>query len=206
MQGTFITLDGIDGAGKSTQVAALAQWLRALGHEVIVTRDPGGTNLGERIRTLLLDDHGEADTRCEMFLYMASRAQLVAEVIRPALEENKIVLCDRFLLANVVYQGHAGGLDPVAIWQIGCLATQGIEPTLSFILDLPPEMALRRKHRPADRMERKGPAFLERVRAGYLSEAQDRPDRIVVVDAQRDMETVQQVIRREVSRVLAARA
>jgi dTMP kinase len=201
----FFSLDGIDGAGKSTQMALLADWLRAQGRDVVVTRDPGGTGLGDRIRSLLLDSRGDMDVRCEMFLYMASRSQLVAEVIRPALLRGQVVLCDRYLLANVVYQGHAGGLDPATLWQVGALATQRLEPDLACVLDLPAKEAYRRKSGPGDRMEQKGLPFMEQVRAGFLAEARRRPDRIRIIDAQRSIAQVQADIQQEVSRVLAGR-
>src|SRR5271168_1096942 len=108
----FLSLDGLDGTGKSTQCRLLAAWLRAQGRQVVSCADPGGTAAGDIIRSLLLEHRGELDVACEAFLFMASRAQLVSEVIRPALADGQIVVSDRFLLANVVYQGHAGGLDP----------------------------------------------------------------------------------------------
>src|SRR4051812_26016121 len=126
----FISFDGIDGVGKSTQVALITDALRAQGHEVVVCRDPGSTSLGERIRDVLLtsDSKTPIGRRSEMLLYMAARAQLVEEIIRPALELGKVVIADRYLLANVVYQGHAGGLDPNEIWEVGRIATQGLQP------------------------------------------------------------------------------
>src|SRR4051812_38876751 len=134
----FFSFDGIDGAGKSTQISLLADWLRTKGKEVVTCRDPGSTELGEKLRGLLLDHHDTPiHRRSEMLMYMAARAQLVEEVIRPALAAGKSVISDRYLLANVVYQAHAGGLSPEEVWQVGLVTVAGVMPTLTFILDLP---------------------------------------------------------------------
>ena len=137
---------------------------------------------------------------------MASRAELVGRVIRPALERGDAVVSDRFLLSNVVYQGHAGGMDPEAIWRLGLFATGGLEPDLSIVLDMPVEQAAARRKRQADRIEGAGAAHQEAVRQGFLAEAQARPDRIRVVDAARPVEVVAADVVREVERVLEARA
>jgi dTMP kinase len=127
---------------------------------------------------------------CEAFLFMASRAQLTAEVIRPALARGEIVVSDRFLLANVVYQGHAGGLDSNAVWEIGRLATGGLEPDLTIVLDLPVDVAYGRRDGPADRMESRGASFETRVREGFLTEAKRKPDKIRVIDASQSVAAV----------------
>lgn len=202
--GHFLSLDGLDGTGKSTQCRLLADWLRGEGHPVVTCIDPGGTAVGERIRELLLER--EMTLACEALLFMASRAQLVAEVIKPALDAGKIVLSDRFLLANVVYQGHAGGLDPKQLWSIGHFATGDIEPDLTVVLDMPLEVASTRRTRPADRVERRDAAYHRRVREGFLAEAMRQPERIRVVDASGPVEAVQEAIRQEVARVLATRS
>lgn len=192
----FLSLDGIDGTGKSTQLSLLAEFLRATGQQVVVCRDPGSTPLGEEIRRILLDKRETSISRtAEMFLYMAARAQLVAELIRPALEAGKTVLTDRFLLANVVYQGHAGGLDVDELWRIGRTATGGLEPALTIVLDMPPEAAASRLARPLDRMESQGDDFRRRLREGFLAEAGRRPEKIVVIDAARAIDVVQADIR-----------
>lgn len=169
----FFSFDGIDGTGKSTQVRLLAEGLRARGLKVVVCRDPGSTPLGERVRELVLmsDESTPIGRRSEMLLYMAARAQLVEEVIRPALAAKAIVIADRYLLANVVYQGHAGGLDPREIWEVGRIATQGLLPDCIFLLDMNPQGAGQRMDRPLDRMESQGDAYRERLRAGFLKEA-----------------------------------
>jgi dTMP kinase len=193
----FISLDGLDGSGKSTQCRLLANWLRVRGSAVTECTDPGGTAVGDVIRDLLLDHRRQMSLACEALLFMASRAQLTAEVIRPALDAGRTVVADRFLLANVVYQGHAGGLDPDQLWRIGRLATGGLEPDLTVVLDLPVETALLRRKGPADRVESRDAAYHRRVREGFLVEAQHRPERICVVDAAQPVETVQERIRQE---------
>ncbi|HTU90706.1 MAG TPA: dTMP kinase [Gemmataceae bacterium] len=194
----FISLDGLDGTGKSTQCRFLADWLRAGGHVVTTCIDPGGTPLGTQLRSLVLHHRPEIDRMCEALLFMASRAQLLAEVIRPALASGQIVISDRFLLANVVYQGHAGGLDVERMWEIGRFAAGGLEPDLAIVLDLSPEQAARRRGRPADRIEQRDVDYHGRLRQGFLAEARRRPERIRVVDAAPPIEAVQDAIRREV--------
>jgi len=187
----FFSFDGIDGAGKSTQVRLLEDSLRARGFDVVSCRDPGSTPLGERIREVLLAKDGvPIGRRAEMLLYMASRAQLVEDVIRPALEAGKVVIADRYLLANVVYQGHAGGLDATEIWQVGRVATQSLMPECVFLLDLPPEGAAGRMNRPLDRMESQGDEYRRRLRTGFLNEAAD-DGRIRVIAADRSIEEIQ---------------
>ncbi|MCS7047558.1 MAG: dTMP kinase, partial [Gemmataceae bacterium] len=152
----------------------------------------------------LLLEYGDAIAMpCEALLFMASRAQLVAEVIRPSLQSGATVVCDRFLLANVVYQGHAGGLDPEALWNVGRLATEGLEPDLTFVLDLPVDEAQRRRRGPPDRLERRGADFFHKVRDGFLAEARRRPGSIVVVDATAPIDTMQSIMRDALTPLLA---
>jgi len=198
----FFSIDGGDGTGKSTQCELFCGWLRELGHDVVSCRDPGSTPLGEAIRELLLDRHDlEIHRRSEMLLYMAARSQLVEQVIRPALEGGKTVVSDRYLLANVVYQGHGGGLDVDVLWEVGRVATAGLMPDLTVVLDLPAEAAAERLDGQLDRMERQGAEFHGRVREGFLAEAARWPDRIVVIDAARPIERVQEEIREAAKRV-----
>ncbi len=202
----FFSLDGGDGAGKTTQLPSFCDWLRSRGLDVAVCRDPGSTRLGEAVRRILLEAQDfPIARRSEMLLYMAARAQLTEEIIRPALAAGKTVVSDRYLLANVVYQGHAGGLDPELLWQVGLIATGGLLPDLTIVLDLPVEKAADRRTRPWDRMEQQGREFHERVRRGFLDEAARQPDRIVVVSADGSVEEVQQAIRRAASRWLDER-
>jgi dTMP kinase len=200
----FISLDGLDGTGKSTQCRLLADWLRQQGCAVTECADPGGTVVGDVIRDLLLDRRREMALPCEAFLFMASRAQLMAEVIQPALNNGHAVVADRYLLANVVYQGYAGGMDRDQLWQIGRLATGGLEPDLTLVLDLPLEVALPRRSGQPDRMESREAEYHARVRFGYLAEAARRPERIRVVDAGQSIEAVHKRICEEVASVLAA--
>lgn len=194
----FISFDGVDGAGKSTQIGLFCDWLRQYGWDVVTCRDPGGTPLGETLRAVVLgiQDEIPIDRRAEMLLYMASRAQLVEQIIRPALAAGKIVVSDRFLLANVVYQGHAGGLNVEDVWAVGQITVGGLMPDVTFILDIDPERSLERLRRDVDRMEAQGIDFLRRVRAGFLTEAARQPDRRIVVDANRPVEVIQADLRR----------
>ena len=195
MSRPFYCFDGVDGAGKTTQIQLFRDWLIKLGHDVVLCRDPGTTPLGEEIRKLLLS-HSDTriDMRAEMFLYMAARAQLVEEIIRPALTSGKTVITDRYLLANVVYQGHAGGMDPKQIWQVGDVATDTILPAITYVLDLPPQVAAGRRVGEPDRVEGRGESFLTRVRDGFLAEAEARSD-IVIIDAAASPQEVQARIR-----------
>ena len=192
----FLSFDGLDGTGKSTQCRLLVDWLRASGVVVTTCVEPGGTELGQKVRELLLfGKQNLMGTRAEMMLFMASRAELVERIIAPALNRGEIVIADRFLLASVVYQGHAGGLPAADLWEVGRVATAGVEPDLTLIFDLPTDVAAERRGRAADRMESKGAEFFERVRRGFLTEAAADPKRRVVIDASPDVETVQRHVR-----------
>jgi dTMP kinase len=202
--GVFFSFDGIDGVGKSTQVRLFEAALSKRGYDVVVCRDPGSTPLGERIRQVLLTSDGATaiSRRAEMFLYMAARAQLVDEVIQPALAAGRIVVADRYLLANVVYQGHAGGLNTDELWQVGRIATGGIMPDCVFVLDMEIASANQRLNRSLDRMESQGDDFRDRLRRGFLQEAAKANDRIHVVDAGRGMEEVHDEIWRIAAKLL----
>ncbi len=194
--GLFFSFDGIDGTGKSTQARLFADWVRELGREVVPVRDPGSTPLGEQLRGILLDPrHGELDARAETLLYMAARAQMVAEPIRPALDRGAVVISDRFLLANVAYQGYGLGLSPETLWMVGQFATKDCRPDCTIVLDLPVRLAADRCRESPDRLEARGTEYFARVRKGFLEEAEKHPDRILVVDASRDIDTVQSEIR-----------
>jgi len=193
LAGRFIVIDGPDGAGKSTQAKLLAEHLRAGGLEVRLVRDPGGTAIGNRIRQILLDRaHGEMAVECELMLYMASRAQLAAEVIRPALEAGQCVLSDRYISSTIAYQG-AGDADPEAIRQAGRIAVGQTWPDLTVILDLPSDAGLARAGRANghDRIEAKGSDFHRRVRELFLEQARREPARFTAVDASGDIDEVQ---------------
>lgn len=199
-RGRFIALDGMDGAGKSSQIAALVAWLRSSGRTVVTCRDPGSTPAGDAIRAILLDRHDlHVSPTAEMLLYMAARAQLVAEVVAPALDRGDWVISDRYLLANVVYQGHAGGLDPEVIRRVGAVATGGIMPDLVLVLDVDLETAARRLSRPLDKLENRGDDYRRRLRAGFLAEAGRAPDAIAVIDARGPLDEVATRIRAAVT-------
>lgn len=193
----FFTFDGIDGVGKSTQLKLFCAWLNERGVDHVVCRDPGSTPLGERVRDILL--HSDEDTaicsRSEMLLYMAARAQLVDEIIRPALSAGRTVVSDRFLLANIVYQGHAGGLDVEAVRSVGAVAVDGTTPDCTFLLDMDPAAALARVGRELDRVENRGDAYRERLRQGFLDEARRLGAAVHILPADRPIEAVQQEIR-----------
>jgi dTMP kinase len=200
----FISFDGVDGAGKSTQVQLLRNWLVARGKTVVTCRDPGSTSLGERLRGVLLDHHGvPISRRSEMLLYMAARAQLVEEIIRPALDRGEWVLSDRYLLANVVYQAHAGGMNVDEVWETGRIATGGLMPDLTVVLDISAATARTRQNRPLDRMESQGLEFLERVREGFLAEARGNRLPIRVVNADRPAAEIHQDVLPAIEALLA---
>ena len=200
----FFTFDGLDGVGKTTQMNLFCEWLAERKLEVMTCRDPGSTPLGERVRDILLnsDESTPIGARSEMLLYMAARAQLVDEVLRPALAAGKTIVSDRYLLANVVYQGHAGGLDIEAVREVGTVATDGLMPDCTFLLDMSPEAALGRMGENLDRMESRGDAYRERLRAGFLKEAKRPGSEIHVIEADREVEVIQAEIREIAERVL----
>ena len=197
----FLSVEGGDGSGKSTQIDLLVGWLRNSGYDVVTCRDPGSTPLGESVREILLHRHDlDIHRTSEMLLYMAARAQMVDEIIRPAIEAGKAVVSDRFLLSNVVYQGHAGGLDVDTLWEVGRIATGGMLPDLSFVLDVPLDVAQSRMNRSLDRMELQGDSFHEKVRQGFLAEAEKQPEHIIVIDASQDIDAVHHAVRSAVER------
>ena len=182
-RGMFITFEGGDGSGKSTQIQSVRDWFESRGHEVIVTREPGGTELGTEIRRLVQNGPEDVDARTEALLYAADRAYHVATVIRPALERGAVVLGDRYIDSSLAYQGAARSLGVDEIASLSAWATQGLYPSLTFLLDLPPEVGARRRTDAPDRMERESMDFHERVRHEYLRLADAEPERIVVIDA-----------------------
>ena len=191
MRGAFIVLDGPDGSGKSTQFRRLCDALRAAGLEVVETREPGGTAVGERIREVLLDPvHGDMTVRCEMLLYMASRAQLVERVIRPAIARGATVVADRFVSSTLAYQGTAGGLAKPEILAVAETAVGGTWPDLTVIFDVDEITASRRLSPLLDRMEQKGLEFHRRVREGYLAQVRAHPEVHLVVDAAQEVDAV----------------
>jgi dTMP kinase len=211
MPGLFVTFEGGEGSGKTTQLKALLTHLRSLHADAVQTRDPGGTTIGNQVRELLLNaENVQMSALEELLLYEASRAQLVQEVIRPALTGRCIVLCDRFTDSTVAYQGYGRGLDLDLIERLNAVASDGLRPDLTFLLDLDPEVGLARvRERRAqprqgrDRLEDEVLDFHQRVRAGYRALAAREPARIVVLDATLGMLEIEARIRRHVEGRLA---
>ncbi|QDY78136.1 dTMP kinase [Streptomyces qinzhouensis] len=201
--GFFIAIEGGDGAGKSTQVEALAGWIRAKGHEVVVTREPGATPVGKRLRSILLDVSSAGLTsRAEALLYAADRAEHIGSVVRPALERGAVVISDRYIDSSVAYQGAGRDLSPTEIARISRWATDGLVPHLTVLLDVSPETARERFTEAPDRLESEPLEFHQRVRAGFLTLAAADPGRYVVVDAGQEPEAVTTVVRHRLDRML----
>ena len=191
LPGRFIVFDGPDGSGKSTQFQAVAKVAQAAGIETVEVREPGGTPIGEKIRAVLLDPaNSEMVTRCEMLLYMASRAQLMEERILPALARGAFVLADRFISSTLAYQGSAGGLARQDILSVGDIAIGGRWPDLVVVFDVDWKTAQSRMARALDRMEQKDVEYHRRVREGYLEQARSQPDKYLVVDSTAQPEVV----------------
>ncbi|MCS7068824.1 MAG: dTMP kinase [Meiothermus sp.] len=201
MRGLFLTFEGPEGAGKTTQTRLLAAWLEAQGYPVVQTREPGGTRLGQAIRGLLL--HQEAMcAEAEYLLYSADRAEHMQTLIRPALLKGQVVLCDRWLDSSLAYQGYGRGLDLGWLHQVAQGATQGVKPHKTFLFDLPPEVGLQR-FEGRDRLEREPLEFHRRVRQGYLELARAEPERFVVLDATQTPEALQARLRVHLQSLLA---
>jgi len=204
LPGRFVVFDGPDGSGKSTQFRALADAARAAGVETVEVREPGGTPVGERIRDVLLDPAlGEMVSRCEMLLYMASRAQLMEERVQPALARGAFVLADRFISSTLAYQGSAGGVQEDHIRTVGGIALGGRWPDLVVIFDVDWKTAQGRMKPTLDRVERKGADYHARVRAGYLDQARQEPSRYLVVDSSQEPEVVFEQVSRGIRERLA---
>jgi len=202
-QGYFITFEGGDGAGKSTQIGLLKEQLEKDGFEVILTREPGGTRIGEKIRQLILDPgNTEMDGMTEALLYASARAQIVSELIRPALSEGKVVICDRFVDSSIAYQGFGRGLGD-AVGVINSYAVNGCMPDLTIFLNLAPDQGTSRiAGRALDRIEQAPDAFHSRVYEGYLRLAEEYPERIFSVDASGTIEQIAEQISRRVRDVI----
>lgn len=191
MNGVFITFEGAEGSGKSTQIALAEDYLKGQDRDVLLIREPGGVRISEAIREMLLDvRYTEMTKECEVLLYMAARAQLVEEVILPALRQGKVVLCDRFLDSTLVYQGygHEMGLDPIR--RIGEFATQGLVPDVTVLFDIETEKGLRRAGGNKDRIEQRSLEYHNRVRQGYLKLAEEDPQRVRVIRVDRGKEEI----------------
>lgn len=191
-EGLFITLEGVDGCGKSTQASLLVDALQAAGRSVVRLREPGGTRLGERIRLLVLDPaNDDMCDECELLLYEAARAQLVREVIQPALGRGDAVVCDRFFDSTFAYQAAGRGIGEDLVLSANAMGSCGVVPDVTIVFDIDPREALSRAtFEGADRLEGEGEPFQQRVRAAYLSLAQAEPDRVRVIDASGSVEVV----------------
>jgi dTMP kinase len=197
MKGLFLSLEGPDGCGKTTQIAYMKQFVEAHGYSCVVTRDPGGTAISEQIRSVILDKDNMAMTdMTELLLYAAARAQLVGEVIRPAVDAGAVVICDRFVDSSAVYQGIARGLGVDTVYEVNAYALGGMLPEVTFFLDLPATEGIRRKdsQHELDRMELQDVAFRERVVAGYRELARTQSNRIVTIDAMQTIEEIRTTI------------
>lgn len=201
-KGLFITLEGADGCGKTTQLNLLKEYLTSRGYEIVVTREPGGKGLGEKLREILLNYDGEVSDRCEAFLYLADRAQNIDTIIKPAINSGKIVLCDRHTDSSVAYQGYGREQNIDNINMLNELAVNGVHPDLTVVFDIDTETSMARVGAEKDRLESAGIEFHKRVRNGYLEIAKKNPQRIKVVDASQTIEDVQRDVIKIVEGVL----
>ena len=189
-RGLFITFEGADGCGKTTQMKLLAEYLEKQGIPYLLTREPGGKGLGEKVREILLNYDREVSDRCESFLFLADRAQNIDIIVTPAVEEGKIVLCDRHIDSTVAYQGYGRGLDINRINMLNDIATNGKKPDLTFVFDIDVETSMKRVGQEKDRMESAGREFHNRERNGYLELAKQEPQRIKVIDATKSIDEI----------------
>lgn len=190
MKGLFITFEGIDGCGKTTQLNLLAEYLKQKGSEVVITREPGAAGLGKKLREILLNYDGEVSPNCESFLFLADRAQHIDTLVKPSIETGKIVLCDRHTDSTIAYQGYGRGLDLGQIKMLNNLATNGIKPDLTFVFDIDVETAQSRVGKTKDRMESAGTDFHNKVRNGYLEIAKQELTRVKVINSNDSIENI----------------
>ena len=204
MKGTLITFEGSEGSGKSTQIELVCKYLKRKKKPILFVREPGGVKISEKIRNILLDvKNTRMSDECETLLYMAARAQLVDEVVAPALKKGKVVLCDRFLDSTIAYQGYGNGVDVGAIKSIGQFATQEIQPDITFFFDINAKKGLSRiKGRTKDRIERRAICYHNRVRKGYTEIAHREPGRVKLIDASRTKEEIFAVVVKHIDRLL----
>lgn len=193
-KGLFITFEGCDGCGKTTQLELLAKYLQDKGYDVIVTREPGAKGLGEKLREILLNYDGEVSSNCESFLFLADRAQHIDTIVKPAIDAGKIVLCDRHIDSTAAYQGYGRGLDLEQINYLNNIATSGLKPDLTLLFDVDIETSMARVGKNKDRMESAGIEFQEKVRRGYLELAKKEPERIKVFDSGKTIEQLHQEV------------
>ena len=201
-KGLFITFEGADGCGKSTQMKLLQEYLQNEGYEVVITREPGGKGLGEKIREILLNYDGEVSDRCESFLFLADRAQNIDVIVKPAMQQGKIVLCDRHTDSSVAYQGYGRGLNIDEINRLNNLSTGGLKPDLTFVFDVDIETSMKRVGTEKDRMESAGKEFFNKVRNGYLELAKKEPNRIKVINSTNPIVVVFEDVLKEIQPLL----
>lgn len=197
MTGLFITFEGADGCGKTTQLKLLAEFLTSTGKEVLITREPGGKGLGEKVREILLNYQGDVSDKAEAFLFLADRAQNIDIIVKPAVEAGKIVLCDRHTDSTIAYQGYGRGVDISRLNTLNELATGGFKPDLTFVFDIDVETSMARVGKNKDRMESAGNEFHEKVRKGYLEIAKKEPDRVKVINSNDSIENIFEHVKRE---------
>lgn len=200
----FITLDGIDGVGKSTQIERLINYLEQQGHETLLVRDPGTTEIGARLRQILLQSDLELHRRTEAMLFMASRCEMVETMLRPAIAEGKTVVSDRFLLANVVYQSVGDKVSPDLLWQMGRLANGGLAPDLTILLDMPAQRSMERIGNETDRMESRGVDYMESVRQGFLQQLPHSSQSTAIINADQSPDDVSREMLASVAQVLSS--
>ncbi len=189
-KGLFITFEGVDGCGKTTQIELLKNYFEKLGKSVLLTREPGAKGLGTKLREILLNYDGEVSPNCESFLFLADRAQHIDTIVKPAVERGEIVLCDRHTDSTVAYQGYGRGIDLEQINLLNNIATSGMKPDLTFIFDIDVETSMSRVGKNKDRMESAGIEFFKKVREGYLAIANQEPDRVKLFDGIRTIEDI----------------
>ena len=188
--GLFITFEGADGCGKTTQIELLNKHLKEKGYETLLTREPGAKGLGIKLREILLNYDGEVSPQCESFLFLADRAQHIDCIIKPAIKEGKIILCDRHTDSTVAYQGYGRGLDINRINMLNDIATSGLKPDLTIVFDIDVETSMQRVGKEKDRMESAGVEFFNKVREGYLQIAQKEPKRVKVINSSDTIENI----------------
>lgn len=193
-KGLFITFEGIDGCGKTTQIELLKDYFEQKGYNVLLTREPGAKGLGEKFREILLNYDGEVSSNCESFLFLADRAQHIDTIIKPAIEKGTIVLCDRHTDSTVAYQGYGRMLDLKQIHELNRIATNGIKPDKTFILDIDIETSLERIGKGRDRMENAGKEFFQRVRNGYIEISKQEPERVKLLYGRDSIENLHKQI------------
>lgn len=193
-QGLFVTFEGADGCGKTTQQMLAADYLKNKGYEVLITREPGAKGLGEKLREILLNYQGPVSERCESLLFLADRAQHVDNMILPAVEKGQIVLCDRYTDSTVAYQGYGRQQNLVRINKLNDFATNFLKPDLTFVFDIDVETSMQRVGNEKDRLESEGKEFHNRVRNGYLEIAKQEPERIKVIDASMSIDEIHEEV------------